>query len=118
METIHPTLYDMSLDYLPIQASAVLSEWVFSSSRETDTDKRSWINPVLMESLQMLKYALKRHWLDFMEGWVTDEKLMCIDADQGSDLLGEMLGDDFETTFDKVLAAVAEDDDADSVVLL
>ena len=48
------------MDYLPIQASAVPSKRVFSSSAETDTKKCNRINPVLMEALQMLKFALKR----------------------------------------------------------
>lgn len=111
MESIHPTLFEMSLDYLPIQASAVPSERVFSSSGETDTGRRNRINPVLMESLQMLKYTLKKHRLNFMEGWLTDEKSMCGNADPEEDLLGEMLEDDFDTAFDRVLAAIAKDDD-------
>jgi len=35
----HPILYAMALDYLPIQASSVPSECVFSSSAETDTKR-------------------------------------------------------------------------------
>jgi hypothetical protein len=34
-----PTFFAMSLDFIPIQASAVPSESVFSSSAETDTKK-------------------------------------------------------------------------------
>src|SRR5215212_7038857 len=32
MESIHPTIFDIALDFLPIQASAISSERVFSSS--------------------------------------------------------------------------------------
>ena len=56
-ETTHPTLFKMALDYLPIQASAVPSERVFSSSVESDTVKRNRIHPHLMEALQMLKFG-------------------------------------------------------------
>jgi hAT family C-terminal dimerisation region len=48
------------MDYLPIQASAVPCEWVFSSSAETDTKKRNRIRPELMEAIQVLKFALKK----------------------------------------------------------
>jgi hypothetical protein len=53
------------MDYLPIQASAVPCERVFSSSAETDTKKRNRIKPELMEALQVLKFALKKDRLDF-----------------------------------------------------
>jgi hypothetical protein len=45
------------MDYLPVQASAVPSEHVFSSSAQTDTARRNRIKPLLMEALQMLKYG-------------------------------------------------------------
>ena len=49
----------MALNYLPIQGSSVPSEYVFSSSAETDTKRHNRIKPELMEALQMLKFALK-----------------------------------------------------------
>jgi hypothetical protein len=52
-----PTLYAIALDFLPIQASSVPSERVFSSSAETDTLRRNRIKPILMEALQMLKFG-------------------------------------------------------------
>lgn len=55
------------MDYLPIQASSVSCEHVFSSSSETDTKKRNRINGLLMEVLQMLKFALKRDRLSVNE---------------------------------------------------
>ena len=59
------------MDYLPIQASSVSCERVFSSSAETDTKKRNRIGPTLMEAPQMLKYHYKRTQLDFCcsENW-------------------------------------------------
>jgi hypothetical protein len=76
MQLTWPTISQGSLDYLPIQASAVPSERMFSSSAETDTKKRNRINPILMESLQMLKFALKKARLDFTGGWITPEHIM------------------------------------------
>jgi hypothetical protein len=56
------------MDYLPIQASAVPCERVFSSSAETDTKKQNRISPLLMEVLQMLKFHLKKEHLNFTDG--------------------------------------------------
>ncbi|KIK12635.1 hypothetical protein PISMIDRAFT_120519, partial [Pisolithus microcarpus 441] len=54
--TQFPTIFTIAMDYLPIQASSVPCERVFSSSADTDTKKRNLISPILMEALQMLKY--------------------------------------------------------------
>ena len=66
-EQTFPTLYAMAMDYLPIQASSVLCERVFSSSSETNTKKCNHINGLLMEVLQMLKFGLKRDHLSVNE---------------------------------------------------
>ena len=63
--TRFPTLFAIAMDYLPIQASSIPCERVFSSSAEMDTKKRNQIRPTLMEALQMLKYHYKRMRLDF-----------------------------------------------------
>jgi hypothetical protein len=47
------------MDYLPVQASSVPCERVFSSSGETDTKKRNRLASDLMEGLQILKYIRK-----------------------------------------------------------
>ena len=73
----------MAMDYLPIQASGVPCERVFSSSAETDTKKRNRLSPLTMEALQMLKFYLKKERLHFMRGWVTSKKQMAInDAEE------------------------------------
>ncbi len=72
----YPTWFKIAMDYLPIQASAVPCERVFSSSAQTDTRRRNRIKPELMEALQMLKYALKKARLDFTGMWVTDEEAL------------------------------------------
>lgn len=48
-----------ALDYLAIQGSAVPCERVFSSAKETMTDRRNRIQEDLMEMLQMLKFSFK-----------------------------------------------------------
>jgi hypothetical protein len=92
-EAAFPTIFAMALDYLPIQASAVPSEHVFSSSAETDTKKRNRINPLLMESLQMLKFALKKERLNFTQNWITPESAMSERKPEptGIDLLSSLL---------------------------
>jgi hypothetical protein len=64
----------MAMDYLPIQASAVPCERVFSSSSETDTKKRNRLKPELFEALQILKFGLKRDRLSFTADIVTSEE--------------------------------------------
>jgi hypothetical protein len=59
------------MDFLPIQASAVPCERVFSSSAETDGKKRNRLAFDLMEALQIRKYGLKLDRLDFVKHWVT-----------------------------------------------
>jgi hypothetical protein len=59
-EAMFPTVYAIAMDYLPIQASAVPCERVFSSSSKTYTKKRNCISPILMEVLQMVKFSLKK----------------------------------------------------------
>lgn len=99
----------MALDYLPVQASAVPSERVFSSSAETDTKKQNRIKPVLMEALQMLKFALKQSRLDFTKDWVTPESVMQEMEPDGEDLLGELLGLNSEDAIDKIIQDFGED---------
>ena len=65
------------MDYLPVQATSVPCERVFSSAKETDTARRNKISPVLMEALQLLKFSIKKERLNFMNGWSTSEVAMC-----------------------------------------
>ncbi len=66
----------MAMNYLPIQASAVPYEHIFLLSAETDTKWRNRINPLLIEALQMLKFHLKKDYLNFTAAWMTTEKQM------------------------------------------
>ena len=72
------------MDYLPIQATSVPCERIFSSSTETGTKWRNHINPILMEALQMEKLFHKKWRLAFMEGWMAEEKdLSSVGPDEG-----------------------------------
>jgi len=71
-----PTLFKIVMDYLPVQATSVPSERVFSSAKEMDTNKRNRISPVLMEALQLLKFSLKKERLNFIDGWSTLQAAM------------------------------------------
>ena len=64
------------MDYLPIQATSVPCEHMFSSAKETDTKKQNRMSPLLMEALQLLKFSLKKERLNFMDGWATSEAAM------------------------------------------
>lgn len=89
------------MDYLPVQATSVPCERVFSSAKDTDTAKRNRISPDLMEALQMLKYSLKKERLNFMDGWVTSEAAMsAVSMPNG---LNSLFVDDPDSALDKLL---------------
>ena len=113
-ESTLPTFFEIFLDFIPIQASAVPSERVFSLSAETDTKKRNRINPVLMEALQMLKFALKQSRLNFTKGWITLESMLQEqEPELGKDLLGDLLGLNSEDVVDNIIQLIGEDDTDD-----
>lgn len=104
------------MDYLPIQASSVPCERVFSSAKETDTLKRNRILPFFMEALQMLKFSLKkdRQLISFTEGWKTARaEMRRVDKE---DLLAQLItGDDRRATTDAVLnMAQKQEEELDS----
>jgi hAT family C-terminal dimerisation region len=71
----YPRIFRLAMDIIPIQASSVPCERVFSSGKETMAPRRRRISAKLMEALQMLKYSIKKgHPLNFTQGmrW-TDE---------------------------------------------
>jgi len=71
-----PTLFKLAMDILPIQASSVPCERVFSSSAETITARRNSLGPRLVEALQLLKYAAKKgREVSFIQGLDKDEEL-------------------------------------------
>ena len=101
----------MAMDYLPIQASAVPCERIFSSSAETDTKRRNRISPPLMEALQMQKFRFKKERLNFTEGWLTEEKQLVEDEPDG-DLLWTLSNETQRgQNFDNVIRAIDQHED-------
>ena len=90
-EHTFPTVFRIAMDYLPIQASAVPCERVFSSSAETDTKKRNRIRHELMEAIQVLKFALKKSRLNFTAHLQLPEHSMSKDGPDPTNSLSEML---------------------------
>lgn len=62
------------MDMLPVQASAVPCKRVFSSSKETDTNRRSNLSSDRMEQLQMLKFSYRNDRLTFTKGLLANEE--------------------------------------------
>ncbi|KAJ3551660.1 hypothetical protein NM688_g4577 [Phlebia brevispora] len=73
-EKTYPILFRIAMDVLPVQASAVACERIFSSSKETDTLRRRRLTPVMMEVLQMLKQSYLRQALHIPRDWLTTEE--------------------------------------------
>jgi len=72
------------MDYLPIQGSAVPCEHVFSSAKETMTNRRNRILYGLMEQLQMLKFSFtKGRPLNFTGGTTEKDILSYIEQSLG-----------------------------------
>ena len=85
------------MDILPIQASSVPCERVFSSSKETTTPRRNKLEPNLVEALQLLKYDRKHgSTLDFTTSIDRDEELYELEeiekVQPGDDLQSVILG--------------------------
>jgi hypothetical protein len=99
-----PTLFSIAMDFLPVQATSVPCEHVFSSAKDTDTTKRNRISPVLMEALQMLKYSLKKEHLNFMDGWQTSEAAMGVPKPNGD--LGSLFTNNADTALDALLKSL------------
>ena len=69
------------MDILPIQASSVSCERVFSSSKETTTVRRNKLHPQLVEALQILKFENKHNMMfNFTEGLDMDEEMIKLEA--------------------------------------
>jgi hypothetical protein len=105
-----PTLFAIAMDYLPIQATSVPCEQIFSSSAETDTKQRNRISPLLMEALQMLKFHTKKECLNFTEAWITSEKQMIEDG-QEEDLLLKLLQGNYQDGLDHVIQYIDNNED-------
>lgn len=66
-------LFCVVIDILSAQASSVLSEWVFPSSKETCTAQWSNLSSQMLKALQFLKYKYKQNYFSFTDGWIADK---------------------------------------------
>jgi hypothetical protein len=83
-------LYHVAADVLPVQASAVPCERIFSSGKETDTLRRNSLSPFMTEVLQILKFKYKSDRLSFANGWIASAQELDI-LDEEPDVLHEFL---------------------------
>jgi len=68
------------MDIIPIQASSVPCERVFSSSKETITPRQNSLGPKLVEALQLLKFSTKQgRELSFTEGLGRDDEIKSLE---------------------------------------
>jgi hypothetical protein len=75
----HPLLFPIALDVLPVQASAVPCERIFSSSKETFALRRSLLSASTLEVLQVLKQLYKDESLQFVSHLLAKEDDYAID---------------------------------------
>ncbi|KAF8833041.1 hypothetical protein BDN67DRAFT_1018021 [Paxillus ammoniavirescens] len=87
----YPTIFQMAMDYLPIQPSSQCNR----------------INPILMEALQILKSSLKREQLN-LKWWMTQQQEMLHDQD-GSQILATVIPGHGNGT-DEVLKAITAEE--------
>ncbi|KAJ8489040.1 hypothetical protein ONZ45_g13718 [Pleurotus djamor] len=80
----YPLIFKVAVDVMPMQASSVSCERVFSSAKETDTLRRSRLSSMTMEVLQFLKftYRAERKGLSFTDHYIArEDELLSLDAD-------------------------------------
>lgn len=94
------------MDYLPIQASSVPCERAFSSSAETDTARRNKLSPILMEALQMLKFAVKNDTLSFTDQVLTPEQELVGNNIPTRDLLADLVSSGREEEREDILDGI------------
>ncbi len=56
--TVYPTIACMAIDILPVAAASTGAESLFSRAKEVTTDRRSRLDPELLEQIQTLSW----HW--------------------------------------------------------
>ncbi len=66
----YPLLWKVARDVLPVQASSVPCERVFSSSKHTTGQQRNTLQPGIVEKLQIMKFGLKQDRLNFTVDWI------------------------------------------------
>lgn len=100
----YPTIFQMAMNYLPVQPSSVPCERAFSSSGLTDIWQRNRINSILMEALQILKFSLKKERPN-LKWWTTSQQEMLRNEDSSQILATAIPGHD-SGTVNEVLKAI------------
>lgn len=81
------------MDIIPVQASSVPCERVFSSSKETITARRNSLSPRVVEALQLLKYGTKKgRGISFVEGLDQCEELKDLEAREQGQSVEDLTG--------------------------
>lgn len=81
------------MDIIPIQASSVPCERVFSSSKETVSARRNALGPNLMEALQLLKFSTKQgREISFTEGLDKDQEIAELEEIEREQPVEDFLG--------------------------
>ena len=94
------------MDVLPAQASSVPSERIFSSSKETCTQRRNNVSPTMLEALQILKFIYKQDRL--MEDLVVDERDYMISGPVTPRAVDELMAAGKFSELDELLANARE----------
>ncbi|KZP07600.1 hypothetical protein FIBSPDRAFT_711293, partial [Athelia psychrophila] len=89
---VHEILFHLALNVLPVQASAVPCERVFSSSKLMDESHRSNLSPFLMEMLQILKYRFRKERLSFTDDLISNERELSV-TDVPAEKIAELLAE-------------------------
>ena len=92
---LYPTLGRIALDILPIPASSVPCERLFSAAKEIADDRRSRLGPKTFEELQIMKFAWRNNIPDLAawnSGFVEE-----VDLDEFRELLW---ADNWQNAFD------------------
>ncbi|KZT31949.1 hATC-domain-containing protein, partial [Sistotremastrum suecicum HHB10207 ss-3] len=99
----YPILARIALDVLPVQASSVACERLFSSAKLTATDLRSRLGTDEFEELQLLKFAWKREIIDMAKDNETCEQEIAIDEEfyRGLDAL-DTLEEEWDNEVDAI----------------
>lgn len=94
----YPTLARIALDVLPVAASSVPCERLFSAAVPIDTPQRSRLGPELFEQLQLLKAEWRRTLVDLVkEGQDEEEEVELVPFQALLQLDQEMKNWDLET---------------------
>ncbi len=81
------------MDILPIQATSVPCERVFSASKETTTARRNRLGPKMVQALQILKFQGKHmKELSFTEGLKEGDEIAELEAEEAAKPVEDMTG--------------------------